>query len=860
MTYPASFEEKIGMSEIRSWLRGLCSSPLGRQCVDAMTMLTDARQIRLLHRQLDEMLRIRRDEDNFPDYGYYDLRPTLQRIRIEGTMLEIEELSPLLTSLQGVADLVSFFATRETYPTLRAISEEMTAFPLIIKSLHHIYDGNTASVVQTPTALIRDSASPELLRIRRELAASAGSVSRILQRILRSAQAEGMVPADAAPTMRDGRLMIPVAPGLKRKIQGIVHDESATGKTVFIEPQEAVEANNHIRELENDERREITRILRVLADEIRPYIVPLLHNYEVLARFEFIGTKARLAEDMHAVTPADTDGKPLIDWTLARHPLLERALVRHNKKITPLDIALDDNRRILIISGPNAGGKSVCLKTVGLLQYMLQCGLAIPVGEASRTGIFEDIMMDIGDEQSIEDELSTYSGHLVNMKQMMRRATRRSLLLIDEFGGGTEPQIGGAIAEAVLKRFVASGTFGIITTHYQNLKLFANATPGIVNGAMLYDRHEMAPLFQLQIGNPGSSFAIEIARKIGIPEEVIADATEIVGQDYVNADKWLQDIVRDKRYWEGKRQNIHQREKQMEDTITRYEGHLQDIQQQRRDILRRAKEEAAHILDNANAQIENTIREIRESQAEREATRLARQELEDFREGLDTESDSSDKRGRRQRQGLDSLKGLSMSSDDEAAIQRKMQQIEDRRRRKKERGSKGASQTSSSTVPSTPKAPAALQAGDTVRIKGQATVGTIEKVDGKNAIVVFGMMRTTLKTERLERAVAPRKTETAPGVSFIGRQTQDAMRNKSLTFSQEIDVRGMRVDEALQAVTHYIDDAIQVGVSRVRILHGTGTGALRTVLRQYLATVDGVSDAHDEHIQFGGTGITIVEF
>ena len=697
---------------------------------------------------------------------------------------------------------------------------------------------------------IKDSASPELARIRRELASAEGSVSRVLNAILRSAQAEGTVASDVAPTMRDGRLVIPVAPALKRKIKGIVHDESATGKTVFIEPQEVVEANNLIRELENDERREIIRILRAFSDEIRPQIPQLKESFEILADIEFVRAKALLASQFGAFTSTEPQisNHPLMDWTLAVHPLLRRSLERHGKKVVPLDIELTRRQRILIISGPNAGGKSVCLKTVGLLQYMLQCGLPITVGERSRLGVFSHIMIDIGDEQSIEDELSTYSSHLLNMKQMMRYSDPETLLLIDEFGGGTEPQIGGAMAEAVLKRFVKNGAFGIITTHYQNLKHFAEETEGVVNGAMLYDRHMMQPLFQLQIGNPGSSFAVEIARKIGIPEEVISDASEIVGRDYINADKWLQDIVRDKRYWETKRQNIHSHEKQMEQTIARYEQEINELQRQRKEILRKAKEEAEQLLQESNARIENTIREIREAQAEKDQTRRARQQLDDFKI-KQVESDTDD-------------------ADD--AITRKMEKLKRRQERKMKDSPpalpvrEGAVTSGSETLPFTKHSAPSLtgRAGGEsayVRLKGQTTVGRLLSIDGKNAVVLFGQMRTTVKADRLVPAQEPQKQEPPTGITFLGRETQTAMREKSLHFQQDIDVRGMRGDEALNAITHFIDDATQVGVSRVRILHGTGTGILRQLIRQYLKTVPSVIDARDEHVQFGGAGITVVD-
>ena len=487
----------------------------------------------------------------------------------------------------------------------------------------------------------------------------------------------------------------------------------------------------------------------------------------------------------------------------------------------------------MLISGPNAGGKSVCLKTVGLLQYMLQCGVPVPMHERSHVGIFESIFIDIGDEQSIEDDLSTYSSHLTNMKNMMKGCNGRSLILIDEFGGGTEPQIGGAIAEAVLKRFNQKGTFGVITTHYQNLKHFAENHEGVVNGAMLYDRHEMKALFQLQIGNPGSSFAVEIARKIGLPEDVIADASEIVGSEYIQSDKYLQDIVRDKRYWETKRQNIRKREKIMEETIARYEKEIEELTRSRKEILKKAKEDAEYLLQESNAKIENTIRTIKEAQAEKERTKLARKELTDFR------------------QQVEEIDKAAL----EEQIARKMERLREKQERKKDRKNKPAENKPAVAVPKI----LPIQSGDYVRIKGQTTVGQVMEISGKNAVVMFGLMKTNVKIDRLERSDAPKPTATIAKSTFVSSETQDRMYEKRLSFKQDIDVRGMRGDEAIQAVTYFIDDAILVGVSRVRILHGTGSGILRTLIRQYLATVPGVADFRDEHVQFGGAGITVVD-
>jgi len=848
-----SLEEKLGFNEIRAMLHGYCLSPLGHERVDAMQFLADHENVTTLHQQLAELSYIFHTSTELPEQDFFDLRPDIHRISIEGTYLEeqtIWELYRALRTLHGWVEIVRHPSEEEALPqrgsgegALAKLAEGVFTFSSITRRLEQMLD---------KYGRIKDEASRELLTIRHELKRAEGSVSRTLTNILKSAQAEGLVEKDVTPAMRDGRLVIPVAPALKRRIKGIVHDESATGKTVFIEPAEVVEANNRIRELEADEKREVIRILREFTEQLRPNVKELLRGFEFLADIEFLIAKHHLTKAIGGLSP-EIYSTPLIDWFEARHPLLEAKLRKqgsttegevkqHPAKIVPLSITLNKRQRILIISGPNAGGKSVCLKTVGLLQYMLQCGLPVPMADGSRAGIFQKIFIDIGDEQSIEDDLSTYSSHLLNMKKMMAGCTPSTLLLIDEFGGGTEPTIGGAIAEAVLKRFVSKQTFAVITTHYQNLKQFAEDTPGVVNGAMLYDRQKMAALFQLQIGNPGSSFAVEIARKIGIPEEVIADATELVGREYVNADKYLLDITRDKRYWEGKRQTIHSQEKQMVQTIEQYEKEIEELRGKRKEIIRQAKEEADKIIAAANAQIENTIREIKEAQADKERTRSARQQLQTFREEV----------GQMSQEELD------------AYVEKKRKQIEERRKRHKERQeAKQKAQEGQIQNPNLKQqnadTPNPLSVGSYVRIKGQTSVGTITAIEGKQATVTFGMMRTLVDIKRLERTEALPQRGSEEGASFISRQTTDSIRQKHLDFRQEIDVRGMRADEALQAVTYFIDDALLVNASRVRILHGTGTGALRQVIRQYLNTVPGIVSAHDEHVQFGGAGITVVE-
>ena len=831
MIYPQNFEQKIGFDQIRQLLKEKCLSTLGEERVTDMNFSDQHEKVEELLNQVTEFVRIIQEEDSFPDQFFFDVRPSLKRVRIEGMYLDEQELFDLRRSLETIRDIVRFLQRNEEdeesdcpYPSLKRLAGDIAVFPQLIGKI----DG-----ILNKYGKIKDNASTELARIRRELASTMGSISRSLNSILRSAQSEGYVDKDVAPTMRDGRLVIPVAPGLKRKIKGIVHDESASGKTVFIEPAEVVEANNRIRELEGDERREIIRILTEFSNMLRPSISEILQSYEFLAEIDFIRAKSYFAIQTHALKPS-LENEQLLDWTMAIHPLLQLSLAKHGKKVVPLDIELNQQQRILIISGPNAGGKSVCLKTVGLLQYMLQCGMLIPMHERSHAGIFSSIFIDIGDEQSIEDDLSTYSSHLTNMKMMMKNCNERSLILIDEFGGGTEPQIGGAIAEAVLKRFNQKKTFGVITTHYQNLKHFAEDNEGVVNGAMLYDRHLMQALFQLQIGNPGSSFAVEIARKIGLPEDVIADASEIVGSEYINADKYLQDIVRDKRYWEGKRQTIRQREKHMEETIARYQTEMEELQKSRKEIIRQAKEEAERLLQESNAKIENTIRTIKEAQAEKEKTRLVRQELNDFRASVNELA----------------------SKEQEDKIARKMEKLKEKQNRKKD--NKKAAPEEKTQSQQVPKV-IPITIGDNVKLKGQTSVGEVLEINGKNAVVGFGSIKTTVKLERLERANATTQKQESAKSTFVSSQTHDQMYEKKLNFKQDIDVRGMRGDEALQAVTYFVDDAILVGMSRIRILHGTGTGILRSLIRQYLDTVPGVRHFADEHVQFGGAGITVVD-
>lgn len=814
MLYPQHFEQKTDFTTVRRLLKEKCLSTLGAEQVDAIQFSSDFELVVKLLNQTDEMLQVITSEgEELPVGDFFDIRQALARVRVEGLFLDEAEVFCLWRALDAVRKLVAFLTKKDEvpYPYLAELLPGTETFPSIIKRI----DG-----LLNKFGKIKDNASTELARIRHDIHQVENSVSRTLNAILRQAQADGYVEKDVTPTMREGRLVLPVSPAFKRKINGIVHDESATGKTVFIEPQQVVEANNRIRELEGEERREVIRILVEFTNFVRPYTEDIVASQHFLGVIDFLRAKALFAIEISAIKPR-IDNVCQLEWYKAKHPLLFLSLKKQKKEIVPLDIVLNEKQRILLISGPNAGGKSVCLKTVVLLQYMLQCGLLIPVHDSSSTGIFERLFIDIGDEQSIENDLSTYSSHLLNMKYFIRHSNAKTLLLIDEFGTGTEPIIGGAIAEATLERFNQNSTFGVITTHYTNLKLYADATEGVVNGAMLYDRQHLQPLFQLSIGNPGSSFAVEIARKIGLPEDLITEAAEKVGSDRMDYDKHLQDIARDKRYWEHKRRDIRLKEKKLEETLAKYEVEMASIDKQRKEITQKAKQDAQQLLSDTNAKIENTIRQIKEAQAEKEKTKEVRKELDEFKEKLISKPVAGDSKANKSH--LQVVKKL--KSDKFAST-----------------------------------SPESLKQGSNVRLKGQTTAGVILEIQEKQAVVAFGQLKSTVKIAQLEAVSNNQLKKEKNRFEALGQAANDEVRQRKLTFKQEIDVRGMRGDEALQAVTYYIDDAVMVGVASVRILHGTGTGALRQLIRQYLGTVYGVKRFRDEHVQLGGAGITVVEF
>ena len=735
-------------------LAGACTSVLGREQVEAITFLTDRAAILSLLREADELQRILSDGSlDFPRGDIEDVREAVGRIRIEGLYLNEQELHDLRKTLDYAARLDSFFRSidKQRFP-IWSNPHESLELNSIIRLINQVLD---------PYGQLSDSASPELHRIRKDLRQAQGSANRALLGILHQAQADGYVDKDVAPTMREGRLVIPVSPSYKRKIGGIVHDESATGKTVYVEPQQVVEANNHIRELEEEQARERIRILQEVSGQLRVYMPSVKEAEALLAHVDFVRAKVIVAQQQKAIMPQVSE-EAIIDLRQAVNPILAQ-----KKEVVPLDIKLKQENRVLVISGPNAGGKSVCLKTVGLLQYMMQCGLLVPLREDSQMSIFNKMMIDIGDEQSIDDDLSTYSSHLRNMKAFARYADEKTLLLIDEFGTGTEPLLGGAIAEAVLTQLVQQQAFGVITTHYTNLKHFAEVTEGVQNGAMLYDRGQLKPLFQLSQGQAGSSFAIEIARQIGLPETIIAQATELIGSEHIDYDKSLQDIARDKRYWENKRQNIRQREKHLEEKIAYYETEIAGLKAKRKEVLAKAQEEAADLLKQSNATIERTIREIKEAKADKVRTRAARARLEAMK----------DRVAERPSSGL--------------------------KDRSAERPSSGLK-------------------------------------DKKQVLRDFRDLKPMAKSMALQN----------PTVS-------NTIRQHKLRFERTLDLRGLRADEALEQTIAYIDDAIMVSAGEVTILHGTGTGALKQLVRDYLKKRK--LDFRDGDIDHGGAGVTMVD-
>ena len=823
MIYPENFESKIGFDTIRNQCRELCTMRRSAELLDEQGFTTSARTIATRQALAAEMGSILTMDCGVLKDEFFDIDTLVEKIRVEGTFLDCEEVMRLGITLSAAETLVEIIRGAEHFKALNRLSSRVVSLSHLTREIARIIDerGN-----------MRDNASAALAAVRREIRQSEGMVSKRLQSVLQGAKSAGIVDADAMISIRDGRAVIPVAAANKRKLQGFIHDESATGKTFYVEPVEVVELNNKLKELEYAERREVVKILTAFTDLARADVEAVAHSGEFVAQIDMIRAKARWAAENDAVQPIISSGEL---WLVkARHPLLAQTLKRNGRELVPLDARLDNDNRILVISGPNAGGKSVCLKTFGILQYMFQCGFPVTVGQSSEFPVFDKLFIDIGDQQSIENDLSTYSSHLINMKAMLAGADSRSLVLIDEFGTGTEPVIGAAIAEAVLEKLVDSRCFGVITTHYSNIKYYASSTDGIINGAMMFDVQNIRPLFRLETGKPGSSFAIEIARKIGLPEAIIASAREKAGSDHIDIEKQLREIARDKRYWEQKREKIRLTDRKVEELEQNYHEQLAAIREERRAILHEAKTKAKELIAEANRQIEGTIRGIREAQAEREQTRVLRQSFNDFKDSVE----SAD------------------AVDNNEAIERQMARIERRRQRREER--KAEKQTAKEQ-PQTEikKLPVTVDAK--VRLLGHDGVGVVQSLRGKKAQVAFGQMLTTVEVERLEvissaeyhRSTRPQTPRTVFSSDISQRR---------LNFKTSIDVRGERVVDALERIRDFVDDALMVGVGTVTILHGKGTGALQQEIRRYLRTVPAVQSAVDDHPDRGGSGITIVTF
>ncbi len=828
MIYPVNFEQKIGFDRVREQVASLCSMQVAREIIAGEKFSTSRSEIERKQEIADEMRTLMMLDPDAPRDEFPDMEAVMAKIGVEGTFLTTEEVVTLRRALTAVGNMVGFVMSRSesSYPRLRKRSESVCIFPDVVRRINQLVDEDGE---------IRDGASPELVAIRRSIREHEGQVTKRLNQVLNNAKRAGIVDADAIVSMRDGRAVIPVSAGNKRKLNGFIHDESATGKTFYIEPVEIVELNNQLRELEYAERREIVRLLTEFTEELRPDAEPIASAGEYLAEMDAVRAKARWAIENGA-------GKPIVsldDRLVLRHafhPLLAQTLRREKKELIPLDMQLDREKHILVISGPNAGGKSVCLKTTGMVQYMFQCGFPVTAGEMSELPIFESICLDIGDEQSMDNDLSTYSSHLLNMKATLQSASPRTMVLIDEFGSGTEPVIGGAIAEAILERLLEKGCYGVITTHYSNIKYYATGTDGIANGAMMFDVQNIRPLFKLEQGKPGSSFAVEIARKIGLPEDIIRTASDKAGSDHINLERQLREIARDRRYWSQKRDRIRMTDRKVEELESSYTEQLARIKEERKEILRSAKEEAQRLIADANRQIENTIRTIKESQAEKELTRLARRELEEFKEVVDSVGSSFD--------------GEKVEREMERLMRRKARREEDKKRRGQAPVEKPAE-----AVP----APKPIEVGSKVRIAGQEMPGVVQSIKGRKAQVAFGQILTTVDCEKLvvvsnaeyKKAVKPVMPRTVLSVDISSRK---------LNFRDSVDVRGMRASEALEVVQDLIDDALMVGVGGVTILHGKGTGALKEEIRRYLRSISEVASATDEHADRGGAGITVVRF
>ena len=836
-------EEKLGFQRIRNIISDRCSTAYASERAASETFSTNPGSIRKRLLLTDEMRLIMMFEDSFPTGGFIDCIDFLKPLENSSSAIDLISLRKLRTMLDTLRKVTGFFEGVKdgVYPNLKRMSVHVMAFPEVQRRIDTIVDRYGD---------VKDTASDILYDIRRSLREKEGAISRRMSAILKKAQEEGIVDSDAGVSVRDGKMLIPVSAANKKKIAGFIYDESATGKTAFIEPAEVVELDNQIKELKFSEQREILRILLEFTEFLRPYIPDLLSGARYLGEIDFIMAKAQVALDFIAGMPVISDNGEL-NLRKARHPLLERALRKEKKEIVPLTASLSPAKHILLISGPNAGGKSVCLKTVGLLQYMFQWGMLIPTSEASELPVFERIMVSIGDDQSIDNDLSTYSSFLADMRTMLEKADSRTLVLIDEFGSGTEPAAGGAIAEAILSEFDKRGVYGVITTHYTNLKLYASADTGVMNGAMMFDVKNIAPMFKLEMGLPGNSFAFELARKMGMPEEVIKDAEARAGEEFVGIERNLRKIARNRKALDEKLERIRHTDKTLENITEKYQKELQQIKQTKKEILDQAKKEAEEIIKSANRQVENTIRTIKESQAEKETTQEARKELSGFMSLLAAKKEQQQK-------------------DKEDYIERKIKQLDARKERQKQRKAQKADEREAELAREQAAEQlrqdafrnAPLKVGEKVRVKENGMVGEVVKVSAKAVVVVIGNISSKMPLDKVERITSNEYKsavkETSRTVSAV--KVDSSISERKLQFKTEIDLRGARLNDALEQVTRYVDDAIMLGISSVRIIHGKGTGVLRDEIQKLLRTMPGVASAKDEHIQFGGSGVTIVTF
>ena len=836
-------EQKIGFDRIRQIISDRCSTAYAAERTATETFSTNPTHIRKRLLLTDEMRLIMMFEDSFPSGGFIDCIDFLKPLEVGSSAIDLISIRKLRTMLDTLRRVTSFFEGIKdgVYPNLKRMSAPIMGFPEIQRRIESIIDRYGD---------VKDTASDELYSIRKALKEKEGAISRRINAILKKAQEDGIVDSDAGVSVRDGKMLIPVSAANKKKIAGFIYDESATGKTAFIEPAEVVELDNQIKELRFSEQREIVRILFEFTEFLRPYIPELLDGARYLGEIDFIMAKAQIALDFIAGMPIISEAGEM-NLRKARHPLLERALKKERKEIVPLTASLNPQKHILLISGPNAGGKSVCLKTVGLLQYMFQWGMLIPTSETSELMVFDRIMVDIGDDQSIDNDLSTYSSFLDNMKKMLEKADNKTLVLIDEFGSGTEPAAGGAIAEAILSELDKRGAYGVITTHYTNLKLYASGETGVMNGAMMFDVKNIAPMFKLEMGLPGNSFAFELARKMGLPESIIKDAENRAGEEFVGIERNLRKIARNRKALDEKLERIRHTDKTLENITDKYQKELQQIKQTKKEILDAAKKEAEEIIRKANKQVENTIRTIKESQAAKEETQEARKELQGFMSILAARKEKEQK-------------------DKDDYIEKKIQQIDARRERQKQRKAQKADENAQKEAREIQAEKERLEAfrtaplkvGEKVRVKENGMVGEVAKVSAKAVIVIIGHISSKMPLDKVERITSNEfksaVKETARPVSAV--KVDSSINERKLNFSTELDVRGERLNDAIEKVTRYVDDAIMLNISSVRIIHGKGTGVLRDEIQRYLRTMPGVASAKDEHIQFGGSGVTIVNF